>query len=144
MSESVSSHTKIKAAVDEIMDVLVDVEAYPKWAKAVKSVQVRSVDDKGRPEQVVFEVTPGPLPHVRYVLHYVYAQDRVSWTLVEGDLNDLQGSYTLTPSDGGTDVVYDLTIDMNLPLPGFVKARAARELTKVALDELRQRVEQAR
>lgn len=142
MTETVSSEIHIDAAADEILEVLLDFEAYPRWAKAVKAASVRASDDSGRPLEVEFEVTPGPLPKMRYVLRYAYLDDGISWDYVEGDMRDVRGSYRLDESDGRTRVVYDLAIDPGrIPLPGFVKARAAREITRVALNELKRRVE---
>jgi uncharacterized membrane protein len=142
MTETVSSQIGVDAAPDAILGVLVDFDSYPEWAKQVKSVKVLKKDRKGRAQQVEFEVTPGPLPKVRYVLSYTYSPDGLSWQYVEGDLKDMHGSYRLTEQNDGTSVVYELAIDPGrIPLPGFVKARAAREITKVALQELKRRVE---
>lgn len=142
MTETVSSQIEIEAPADEILEVLLDFEAYPQWAKAVKTASVRASDTDGRPLEVEFEVTPGPLPKMRYVLRYSYLDDGISWDYVEGDMRDVRGSYRLDEMDGTTRVVYDLAIDPGkIPLPGFVKARAAREITRVALNELKRRVE---
>jgi uncharacterized membrane protein len=142
MTETVSSEIQIEAPADEILEVLLDFEAYPQWAKAVKTASVRASDTDGRPLEVEFIVTPGPLPKMRYVLRYAYLDDGISWDYVEGDMRDVRGSYRLDETDGMTRVVYDLAIDPGkIPLPGFVKARAAREITRVALNELKRRVE---
>lgn len=142
MVETVSSQIEIEAPAGEILDVLLDFESYPDWAKQVRSAKVLRKDRKGRAQQVEFEVTPGPLPKVRYVLAYSYPADGMSWEYVEGDFKDMHGSYRLESADGVTRVVYDLAIDPGrIPLPGFVKARAAREISKVALQELKRRVE---
>lgn len=140
--ETVSSQIEIEAEAGEILGVLLDFESYPEWAKQVKSAKVLRKDRKGRAQHVEFEVTPGPLPKVRYVLEYSYPDDGISWEYVEGDFKDMHGSYRLQERDGTTHVVYDLAIDPGrIPLPGFVKARAAREISKVALQELKRRVE---
>ncbi|HVE93108.1 MAG TPA: SRPBCC family protein [Actinomycetota bacterium] len=144
-TETVHSDISIAAEAGAVLAVLLDVEDYPSWAKAVKSVRVLTHDDDGRPGDVEFEVAPGPLPRMRYVLRYGYGDNRISWDYVEGDMRDLRGSYVLTQADDdSTTVVYELAIDPGtIPLPGFVKARAAREITKVALQELKRRVERA-
>ncbi|HVL81423.1 MAG TPA: SRPBCC family protein [Actinomycetota bacterium] len=141
-TDTVRSEIRIDAPSDAIMDVLLAMEEYPSWAKAVRTARVLERDDDGRPHTVEFEVTPGPLPRMRYVLRYSYPPDTVAWDYVEGDMRDVRGSYTLEPSGEGTSVTYELAIDPGkIPLPGFVKARAAREITKVALSELKRRVE---
>jgi hypothetical protein len=82
---------------------------------------------------------------MRYVLRYAYAPDRLSWDYVEGDMRDLRGSYEFAPKDGATAVTYHLAIEPGtIRLPGFVKARAAREITRIALQELKKRVEVGR
>lgn len=142
MTETVRSEIEIEAPPDRILGVLLDLESYPDWARGVRSVRVAEWDDAGRPAVAEFEVTPGPLPKMRYVLRYRYLDKGFAWDYVEGDVNDLRGSYLLEPENGATRVSYDLAIDPGkIPLPGFVKARAAREITRVALRELKRRVE---
>jgi hypothetical protein len=142
MTETVSSDIEIEAGAAEILGVLCDFTAYPQWARSVKEARVLEQSDDGRATKVEFRVTPGPLPEVRYVLHYTYPPDGIAWDYVEGDLRDVRGSYALEGVDAGTRVTYHLAIDPGkIPLPGFVKARAAREITRVALKELKRRVE---
>lgn len=142
MTETVSSQIEINASPQAILDVLCDFEAYPGWARSVKSATVLERDGKGRAKQVEFEVTPGPMPKMRYVLGYSYAKNQIVWDYVEGDLKDIRGSYDLESRGDATHVTYHLAIDPGkIPLPGFIKARAAREITRVALQELKRRVE---
>lgn len=141
-TDTVRSQINIDAPLGEVMGVLTDLGAYPDWAKAVRSVNVRETDDKGRGTIVEFEVSPGPLPKMRYVLHYRYEDAAVLWDYVEGDMKDVRGGYHLEQAGDTTSVVYELAIDPgSIPLPGFVKARAAREISKVALQDLKRRVE---
>jgi hypothetical protein len=142
VTETVASEIDIDAGTAKILEVLCDFEAYPQWAKSIKEARIVERDDEGRAARVEFKVAPGPLPQVRYILEYGYEPDGISWSYVEGDLKDIRGSYAVSGSDGGSHVTYQLAIDPGkLPLPGFVKARAAREITKVALKELKRRVE---
>lgn len=142
MTETVSSDIDVDAGVQQILGVLCDFEAYPQWARSVKEARIVERDDQGRASKVEFRVAPGPLPEVRYVLQYTYAPDGIAWDYVEGDLKEVRGSYSLGDAGGRTRVTYHLAIDPGrLPLPGFVKARAAREITRVALKELKRRVE---
>ncbi|HYZ94061.1 MAG TPA: SRPBCC family protein [Actinomycetota bacterium] len=142
MTETVASDIDVDAGTDQVLGVLCDFESYPQWARSVKEARILERDDDGRAATVEFRVSPGPLPEVRYVLRYSYSPHGISWDYVEGDLKEVRGSYALEESDGRTHVTYNLAIDPGrLPLPGFVKARAAREITRVALKELKRRVE---
>jgi ribosome-associated toxin RatA of RatAB toxin-antitoxin module len=144
VTETVASSITIEAEPSRVFGVLLDFESYPDWARSVKEARVLERGEDGRATKVEFVVSPGPLPQVRYVLHYTYADNELAWDYVEGDLGDITGRYELEARDGETDVTYHLAIDPGrLPLPGFVKARAAREIARVALKELKRKVESA-
>ena len=142
MTETVASQIDIDAPPRSVLDVLCDFESYPKWARSMKQARVVERDEQGRAVHVEFHVAPGLLPEMRYVLRYTYGDGGLSWDYVEGDLKDIRGSYTVEARDGSTHVTYQLAIDPGkIPLPGFVKSMAAREITRIALKELKRRVE---
>jgi ribosome-associated toxin RatA of RatAB toxin-antitoxin module len=144
VTETVSSNIEVDASPARVMDVLHDFASYPQWARSIKEATVLERDESGRASTVEFHVAPGLLPQVRYILRYDYSDNSLAWDYVEGDLKDIRGSYTLEALGDKTEVTYHLAIDPGkLPLPGFVKARAAREITRVALKELKRRVEGA-
>ena len=63
---------------------------------------------------------------------------------IERVQRELDGAYHLSPSADSADVteiVYELSIDLIVPIPGFVKRRAENRIIKTALDQLKQRVE---
>ena len=81
-----------------------------------------------------------------YRLQYDYDQapNRLGWELLSGDLErELDGHYELADGaePGTTDVVYELSVDLIVPIPGFVKRRAEARIIKTALSELKGRVE---
>ena len=53
----------------------------------------------------------------------------------------LDGEYRFEPDGDATHVVYELEVDLIIPLPGFVKRRAEHKIMHTALDELRAHVE---
>ncbi len=145
MTETVASEIDITSSPQGVLDVLLDFESYPQWARSMKAAHIVERDADGRAAKVEFHVAPGLLPEMRYVLRYTYTDDGLAWDYVEGDLKDIRGSYTVEDQDASTHVTYNLAIDPGkIPLPGFVKARAAREITRIALKELKRRVEAGR
>lgn len=127
MSESASQTITIAAAPDRVWSIASDFEQYPVWAKDVKDVVVRSRDDQGRPAEVEFRASAlGRSTHYTLSYDYSKAPSVLSWRLLRGDImRTVDGSYTFTPTaDGGTEVRYDLDIELVVPLPGFVKRRA--------------------
>ena len=79
-----------------------------------------------------------------YTLEYDYSElpARLSWRLVEGDImRELNGAYSFVEVDGGTQVFYELDIELVVPLPGFVKRRAEARILIEAIKELKARAE---
>ena len=148
MPEHASVTTTIDAPPERCFEAAVDVERYPEWAQGISSVSVLDHDDGGRPTRVEF-VAEAIGRRTRYVLAYDHSEapQRLSWSLVEGDLTRrLEGAYTFRPApdavDGDlTEVCYELDIELAVPLPGFVKRRAETKILQAALPRLKARVE---
>lgn len=126
MAETASQTITIEAPVERVWDIASDVERYPEWARDVKDVVVRSRDNEGRPQEVEFRASAlGRSTH--YTLRYDYADapSVLAWSMVRGDIQRaIDGSYHFDHADGSTQVRYDLSIELVVPLPGFVKRRA--------------------
>jgi uncharacterized protein YndB with AHSA1/START domain len=127
MAEQASQTTTIAASPERVWAIAADFERYTEWAKDVKDVVVRARDGEGRPTEVEFRASAlGRSTH--YTLSYDYAQapNVLAWSLVRGDImSTIDGAYVFTATaDGGTEVRYDLVIELVVPLPGFVKRRA--------------------
>jgi len=67
--------------------------------------------------------------------------DGVSWTLVSSKQQRAQDArYTLTPDGDITQVRFDLTVDLLVPLPGFLIKKGAQGLMDTAVEGLGKRV----
>jgi len=127
MAESASQNITIATSPERCFDVITAFEQYPEWAKDVKEAIVKSRDDAGRATEVEFRASAlGRSTHYTLAYDYTGAPRSISWSMVKGDImRAIDGAYTFAPSaSGGTDVQYDLTIELVVPLPGFVKRRA--------------------
>jgi ribosome-associated toxin RatA of RatAB toxin-antitoxin module len=123
------------------MAVIVDLESYPQWAEGVKNVDVHETDDEGRPVEATFEVD-AQVQRVTYRLRYTHESSRLSWRLVDSNvLTQLDGVYDLAANGDGTDVDYTIEADISIPLPGFIKKRAAKVILNTGLRGLKRRVE---
>ena len=82
----------------EILDLLLDFDAYPTWAHDLKGVTVDSRDDEGRAREVTFRAAAMGRS-TSYTLRYDHDDDaRWSWALVRGDImRQLDGCYQLEP-----------------------------------------------
>lgn len=146
MAESAHAEITIEAPVDEVFGVLVEFERYPEWVADLKQATVVQRDDLGRPTEVEFRAAAmGRSTTYRLGYDYADAPNRLGWYLVEGDLErELDGNYHLRISaerHDATEVGYELSIDLIVPIPGFVKRRAETRIVKAALEDLKQRVE---
>jgi ribosome-associated toxin RatA of RatAB toxin-antitoxin module len=143
MPEHAEGTTEVVASPTEVMAVIADFDAYPDWVGNLEDVHVVARDRTGRGTRVAFRLRT-PVLTAAYTLAYRYAprDEGVSWTYVEGTLQDLSGSYTLEPTDDDTTrVTYRLDVELGMPLPGLVKRQAARQIVRSALSDLKRRVE---
>ena len=127
MADSASLSITVDASPEACWAVATAFERYPEWAHDVKQAIVRTRDDLGRATQVEFRASAlGRSTHYTLAYDYSEAPRRLSWTMVRGDImRVVDGAYTFAPTEaGGTEVRYDLSIDLVVPLPGFVKRRA--------------------
>lgn len=133
----------VAADTDTLFSVAIDLEDYPEWVTDLKNVTVTERDAAGRPLVATFRAAAFGRSST-YSLRYDYAgaPQVLSWVMVEGDLTSkLDGSYRFEPADGGTLVTYQLEVELRVPIPGFVKQRAAQRIMSTALRELKARAE---
>jgi hypothetical protein len=108
-----------------------------------EKVTVLASDDDGRALDVEFRAAAFGRS-TTYTLRYDYsaAPDVLSWALVSGDItSELDGAYRFSEVAGVTTVTYELEVELFVPIPGFVKSRAATRIVTQALRELKARVE---
>lgn len=146
MQERVVERTIVRATPDELFAILTDFDDYPAWSDDVKSVTVLARDQYGRGTKVAYRVAAfGRSTSLTLVYDYGDAPRRFSWVQECGDLTEAyDGSYTLE-SEGNnnreTEVHYELTVELKVPLPGFVKRRAESRLGVKILRQLKARAE---
>jgi uncharacterized membrane protein len=143
MSDVARQEATISASADDLWSVLVDFERYPSWARDLKHVEVLERDGEGRGVVVLFRAAAMGRS-TTYVLRYDHADapSRLPWRLERGDImRRLDGEYRFEADGDATHVIYELEVDLIIPLPGFVKRRAEHKIMHTALDELRAHVE---
>jgi ribosome-associated toxin RatA of RatAB toxin-antitoxin module len=142
--ERTAQRMTIAATPERCFAVVTDFEHYPEWVADVKEVHVLERDDQGR--GVVVSFRAGAFGRsTSYVLAYDYskAPNVVSWTQQDGDLTSrLDGTYEFqTAGDGMTEVRYELSVELRVPIPGFVKRRVEANILHAAVRDLKTRVE---
>ena len=145
MSDHAAERTEIDASPEACFAVATDFSSYTDWATDIKEVEVVAQDDNGRGGDVSFRVAAMGRS-TRYTLRYSYGSNplRMSWRLIEGDVMErIDGEYEFVGIDDGTrcEVRYYVSVDMLVPLPGFVKRRAEAKILHSAMEDLKARVE---
>ncbi len=141
MGEKVSDHTTIAAPIDTVWNVITDIGSYTEWTEGVEEATLLETDDDGYPHQARFRVD-ARVSEITYTIEYRYDDYDISWHLVEGDtISQLDGTYALAEDGDGTAVTYSLEVDVDLPLPGFLKKRAAKTILEQGLSGLKARAE---
>jgi hypothetical protein len=139
---TVSGDIEIKASPEEIVAVLVDVEAYPEWHSVHKQARIDDRGSDGNPHIVAHTVSSMGMTDEQVLEYSWQGTAGVHWSLLKSGQQKSQiGSYVLTPTPSGTKVVYTLSLEPSIPLPGFVLKQALKATVKGATEGLKRRVE---
>ncbi|MFP8963506.1 SRPBCC family protein [Streptomyces nanhaiensis] len=144
MAEHTRSSIIVEAAPAEVMEVIADFGRYPEWTGEVKEAEVLSTDDRGRAERVRLLLDAGAIRDEHTLAYEWTGPEEVRWSLVRSQmLRTLDGVYRLRSLDGGsrTEVTYQLTVDVKIPMLGMIKRKAEKVIIDRALDGLKKRVE---
>jgi len=143
VAEKTTQTIYIDADPGTVMDVIADIGSYPEWVSEYKEAEILETDAEGYPRVARFVMDAAVLKDT-LVFSYDWPKDRASvrWSLVSSSLlKSLDGAYRLVPNGSGTDVTYELTVDLAVPMIGLLKRKAERRLTDTALKDLKKRVE---
>lgn len=151
MADRTESSILIPAPPSAVIEVISDFENYPQWADFT-SVTILSENEGGWAQEVEFSLAAGLIKDT-YVLDYDWqitesGEGKVSWELVRAEaLKSMNGSYALSavdmdgaPEGVGTEVTYQLQVDVRIPMLGAMKRKAERMIVDTALTSLSVRV----
>ena len=146
MTDHAIEHVVVQAPLDRCFAALIDFEHYPAWAADIKETVVVTRDEQGRGLEVTWRAAAmGRSTTVQLEYDYSEAPERLSWHLTDGDIiRRYDGHYALSPAEGdvdATEIEYELSVDLVVPLPGFVKRRAEARIIKAALPDLKAYIE---
>jgi hypothetical protein len=148
-TETTSASVIVGAPRPAVMAVIADFPAYPEWAAAVRAAEVTepAADGAGaadgRARRVRFVLDAGVIKD-SYVLAYEWDGDtQVRWRLAEAGsvISVMDGCYRLAEAADGTEVTYELAVEVKIPMIGMLKRKAERMIIDTALKELKKRAE---
>jgi len=144
MSDISTSTVTIQAAASDIQETLTDLASYPTWSTSIKSVNIISKDEQGRATQVQVSVDAGALKD-KPTLNYDWSKipSRIEFSLEDADLlTEMTGAYIIKDnSDDTTDVTYELTVGLSMPVPAMMRKKAEKATIDLALKQLKEKLE---
>ena len=143
MSSVSTSTVSITASADEVRAVLFDIASYPSWSTSFKSVTVLESDGQGRPTQVSMSVDAGALKD-KPTLNYDWSAypDRLDFSLEDADLlTQMSGAYIVKDNDDETEVTFELTVALSMPVPDIMRIKAEKSTIDLALIQLKEKLE---
>ncbi len=145
MADQTSSTILVSAPPASVMSVIADFPAYPEWAQGMRRAEVQETFPDGRAKDVLFEIAEGPIKDTYTLTYDWHGDESVDWHLVHGKmLRKLNGTYTLVPREGDTEVTYRLEVELSIPMIGMLRRKAEKVIIDAALKGLKKRVESTR
>jgi len=143
MSEKSSSTIVIDAPLADVQAALFDIATYPEWLTSIKKADVLEKDDQGRAIKAKLTIDAGMMKD-RVTLDYDWsaAPASLSFSMDEADLlTQMDGTYFIKALDeDSTQVTYELTVAVSLPVPEMMITKAQQQTIDAALKELAARV----
>jgi len=143
MSEKSSSTIVIEAALADVQAALFDIATYPEWLTSIKKADVLEKDEQGRAIKAKLSIDAGMMKD-RVTLDYDWsaAPASLSFSMDEADsLTQMDGTYLIKALDeDSTQVTYELTVAVSLPVPEMMITKAQQQTIDAALKELAARV----
>ena len=143
MSSVSTSTVNITASADEVRAVLFDIASYPSWSTSFKSVTVLESDGQGRPTQVSMSVDAGALKD-KPTLNYDWSAypDRLDFSLEDADLlTQMSGAYIVKDNGDETEVTFELTVALSMPVPEMMRTKAEKATIDLTLKQLKEKLE---
>ncbi len=143
MSDKSVSTVIIDAPLADVESALFAIDAYPEWLTSIKKVEVLERDSENRITKAKLAIDAGMMKD-RVTLDYDWssAPGTLTFSMDEADLlTQMDGTYLLKSIDAdSTQVTYELTVSVSLPVPSMMITKAQQQTIDAALKELAERV----
>ncbi len=143
MSDKSISTVIIDAPLADVESALFAIDAYPEWLSSIKKVEVLERDSENRITKAKLAIDAGMMKD-RVTLDYDWssAPGTLTFSMDEADLlTQMDGTYLLKSIDAdSTQVTYELTVSVSLPVPSMMITKAQQQTIDAALKELAERV----
>ena len=133
----------IEAPMSEVSEVLFDLEKYPDWSDSITKVKVTERDEGGRVTGATLTIAAGAVKdEVSLSYNWDGAPGRLEFELEDANmLTKMDGTYILKDLGDETEVTYELSVGVSMPIPQMMITKQEKTTIDQALAQLKERCE---
>ena len=143
MSDMSRSTIVIEAPMSQVSEVLFDLEKYPDWSDSITKVKVTERDEGGRVTGATLTISAGALKdEVSLSYNWDGAPQRLEFELEDANmLTKMDGAYILKDLGDETEVTYELSVGVSMPIPQMMITKQEKTTIDQALAQLKEHCE---
>jgi uncharacterized membrane protein len=143
MSDMSKSTVVIQASLSQVSEVLLDLEKYPEWSDSISKVKVTERDELGRATGVTMSISAGAVKdEVSLTYNWDGAPQRVEFELEDANmLTKMDGSYSVKDLGDETEVTYELSVGLSMPIPQVMITKQEQLTIDQTLSQLKEHCE---
>lgn len=133
----------IEAPMSHVSEVLFDLEKYPEWSDSITKVKVSERDEAGRVTGATLTIAAGALKdEVSLSYNWDGAPGRLEFELEDANmLTKMDGAYILKDLGDETEVTYELSVGVSMPIPQMMVTKQEKSTIDQALAQLKEHCE---
>jgi len=133
----------IEAPMSQVSEVLFDLEKYPDWSDSITKVKVTERDEGGRVTGVTLTIAAGAMKdEVSLSYNWDGAPERLEFELEDANmLTKMDGAYILKDLGDETEVTYELSVGLSMPIPQMMITKQEKTTIDQALAQLKEHCE---
>jgi uncharacterized membrane protein len=143
MSDMSRSTIVIEAPMSQVSEVLFDLEKYPDWSDSITKVKVTERDEGGRVTGATLTIAAGAVKdEVSLSYNWDGAPERLEFELEDANmLTKMDGAYILKDLGDETEVTYELSVGLSMPIPQMMITKQEKTTIYQALAQLKEHCE---
>ena len=133
----------IEAPMSQVSEVLFDLEKYPDWSDSITKVKVTERDEGGRVTGATLTIAAGAVKdEVSLSYNWDGAPGRLEFELEDANmLTKMDGAYILKDLGDETEVTYELSVGVSMPIPQMMVTKQEKTTVDQALAQLKEHCE---
>ena len=133
----------IEAPMSQVSEVLFDLEKYPEWSDSITKVKVTERDESGRVTGATMSISAGAVKDdVSLTYNWDNAPARLEFELEDANmLTKMDGAYLLKDLGDETEVTYELSVGLSMPIPQMMITKQEKSTIDQALAQLKEHCE---